>query len=68
MPKTKAILTEADGAEKERDFAEAQAQAEERLKADNTSHIASVVAGENKVIVESGIFPTKEEVKAKYAI
>lgn len=68
MPKTKAILTEADEAEKERAFAEAQAQAEERMKADDTSHIASVVARENKIIVESGIFPTKEDVKAKYAI
>jgi len=68
MPKTKAILTEMDGAEKERTLAEARAQAEERLKADDTSHIASVVAGENKIIVESGIFPTKEEVRAKYKI
>ena len=68
MPKTKAILTEADEAEKERAFAEAQEQAEERLKADDTRHIASVVARENKVIVESGIFPTKEDVKDKYAI
>lgn len=68
MPKTKAVLAETEGAEKEKAFAEAQAQAEERLKADDASHIASVVAGENKVIVESGIFPTKEEVKEKYAI
>ena len=68
MPKTKAILTETDGVERERAFAEAQAQAEERLKADDTSHIASVVARENKVIVESGIFPTKEDIKDKYAI
>ena len=68
MPKTKAILTEVDGAERERAFAEAQEQAEERLKADDTSHIASVVARENKVIVESGIFPTKEDIKDKYAI
>ncbi len=68
MPKTKAILTEMDGAEKERTLAEARAQAEERLKADDTSHIASIVAGENKIIVESGIFPTKEEVRAKYEI
>ena len=65
MPKTKAILTEADGAEKERTLAEARAQAEERLKADDTSHIASVVAGENKIIVESSL-PTKEEARAKY--
>lgn len=43
-------------------------RAKERLKADDMSHIASVVAGENKITVESGIFPTKEEVKAKYAI
>ena len=68
MPETKAVLEETEGAEKEKAFAEAQAQAEERLKADDASHIASVVAGENKVIVESGIFPTKEEVKEKYAI
>ncbi len=68
MPKTKAILTEADDAENQRAFAESQEQADERLKADDTSHIASVVARENKVIVESGIFPTKEDVKDKYAI
>ncbi len=68
MPKTKAILEKADGEEKERLFAEAQSQAEERLKADDTRHIASVVAGENKIMVESGIFPTKEDVKAKYKI
>ena len=53
MPKTKAILMAADGAEKERTLAEAWAQAEERLKADETSHIASVVAGENKITMAS---------------
>ena len=36
--------------------------------ADNDTLIAEVVAGENKVYVDTGIFPTAEEVKEKYAI
>ena len=68
MPKTKAILLEADRAEREKAFAEAQSRAEERLKTDGADHIAAVVAGENKVVVESGIFPTKEDIKARYGI
>ena len=32
------------------------------------THIAEVVDGENKVYVDTGIFPTAEEVKEKYAI
>ena len=43
-------------------------KAEKLLMADNDTHIAEVVAGENKVYVDTGIFPTAEEVKEKYAI
>ena len=46
----------------------ASAKAEKLLMADNDTHIAEVVAGENKVYVDTGIFPTAEEVKEKYAI
>ena len=38
----------------------ASAKAEKLLMADNDTHIAEVVAGENKVYVDTGIFPTAE--------
>lgn len=68
MPKTKAIRAKVQEAEIKETLENASAKAEKLLMADNDAHIAEVVAGENKVYVDTGIFPTAEEVKEKYAI
>ena len=68
MPKTKAIRAKVQEAEIKEALENASAKAEKLLMADNDTHIAEVVAGENKVYVDTGIFPTAEEVKEKYAI
>ena len=68
MPKTKAIRAKVQEAERKEALENASAKAEKLLMADNDAHIAEVVAGENKVYVDTGIFPTAEEVKEKYAI
>lgn len=68
MPKTKAIRAKVQEAEIKETLENASAKAEKLLMADNDTHIAEVVAGENKVYVDTGIFPTAEEVKEKYAI
>ena len=67
MPKTKAIRAKVQEAEIKEALENASAKAEKLLMADNDAHIAEVVAGENKVYVDTGIFPTAEEVKEKYA-
>ena len=68
MPKTKAIRAKVQEAEIKEALENASAKAEKLLMADNDTHTAEVVAGENKVYVDTGIFPTAEEVKEKYAI
>lgn len=68
IPKTKAIRAKVQEAEIKEALENASAKAEKLLMADNDTHIAEVVAGENKVYVDTGIFPTAEEVKEKYAI
>lgn len=68
MPKTKAIRAKVQEAEIKEALENASAKAEKLLMADNDAHITEVVAGENKVYVDTGIFPTAEEVKEKYAI
>ena len=68
MPKTKVIRAKVQEAEIKEALENASAKAEKLLMADNDAHIAEVVAGENKVYVDTGIFPTAEEVKEKYAI
>lgn len=68
MPKTKAIRAKVQETEIKEALENASAKAEKLLMADNDAHIAEVVAGENKVYVDTGIFPTAEEVKEKYAI
>ena len=35
---------------------------------DQAERIAGVAAGENKIVIESGILPTEAEVKEKYAM
>ena len=65
MPKTKAIRAKVQEAEIKEALENASAKAEKLLMADNDTHIAEVVAGENKVYVDTGIFPTAEEVKEK---
>lgn len=60
MPKTKAIRAKVQEAEIKEALENASAKAEQLLMADNDAHIAEVVAGENKVYVDTGIFPTAE--------
>ena len=60
MPKTKAIRAKVKEAEIKEALENASAKAEKLLMADNDAHIAEVVAGENKVYVDTGIFPTAE--------
>ena len=60
MPKTKAIRAKVQEAEIKEALENASAKAEKLLMADNDTHITEVVAGENKVYVDTGIFPTAE--------
>ncbi|RHC15141.1 DUF4368 domain-containing protein [Roseburia intestinalis] len=60
MPKTKAIRAKVQEAEIKEALENASAKAEKLLMADNDAHIAEVVAGKNKVYVDTGIFPTAE--------
>ena len=60
MPKTKVIRAKVQEAEIKEALENASAKAEKLLMADNDTHIAEVVAGENKVYVDTGIFPTAE--------
>lgn len=60
MPKTKAIRAKVQEAEIKEALENASAKAEKLLMADNDAHITEVVAGENKVYVDTGIFPTAE--------
>lgn len=60
MPKTKAIRAKVQEAEIKEALENASAKVEKLLMADNDAHIAEVVAGENKVYVDTGIFPTAE--------
>jgi hypothetical protein len=59
------VIEGANAADKQRQIAEAQQSADELLHTDGTEQVAAMVAGENKIIVESSL-PTKEEVKRKY--
>ena len=59
------VIESANAADKQRQIEEAGQSADELLHTDGMEQIAAMVAGENKVIVESCL-PTKEEVKAKY--
>ena len=64
-PEIRRVIEIANAADKQRQLAEAGQSADELLHTDGMEQVAAMVAGENKVIVESSL-PTKEEVKAKY--
>ena len=64
-PEIRRVIEGAREADKQKQIAEAEASADGLLHTDGTEQVASMVAGENKIIVE-GSLPTKEEVKAKY--
>lgn len=74
MPKTKEIRSKVSESEKQEQLAAAKANAQKLLDldeagvTDQTERIAGVAAGENKIVIESGILPTEAEVKEKYAI
>ena len=59
------VIEGANAADKQRQIMEAEQSANELLHTDGTEQVADMVAGENKIIIESSL-PTKEEVKAKY--
>ena len=67
LPESIRIISEVRQSEKEERFAEAEKMAERHLSEDGTDHIASVVSRENHIYVDSGTFPTEEEVKRKYS-
>ena len=64
-PEIRRVIEGAKEADRQKQIAEAGQSADELLHTDGTKQVAAMVAGENKVIVESSL-PTKEEVKAKY--
>lgn len=64
-PETRRVIENANVADKQRQLAEAGQSADELLHTDGAEQVVAMVAGENKVIIESSL-PTKEEVKAKY--
>ncbi len=63
-PEIRRVIEGAREADKQKQMAEAEASADGLLHTDGTEQVAAMVAGENKIIVESSL-PTKEEVKAK---
>ncbi len=64
-PEIRRVIEGANAADKQRQIMEAEQSADELLYMDGTEQVAAMVAGENKIIIESSL-PTKEEVKAKY--
>ncbi len=64
-PEIRRVIESANAADKQRQIVEAGRLADELLHTDGTEQVAAMVAGENKVIVDSSL-PSKEEVKAKY--
>ncbi len=64
-PEIRRLIEGANAADKQRQIEEAGQSADELLHTDGTEQVAAMVAGENKIIIESSL-PSKEEVKAKY--
>ena len=64
-PEIRRVIESANAADKQKQIEEAGQSADELLYTNSTEQVAAMVAGENKVIIESSL-PTKEEVKAKY--
>ena len=64
-PEIRRMIEGAKEADIQRQIAEAGQSADELLHTDGTEQVAAMVAGENKIIIESSL-PTKEEVKCKY--
>ncbi len=63
-PEIRRVIESANAADKQKQIEEAGQSADELLYTNSTEQVAAMVAGENKVIVESSL-PTKEEVKEK---
>ncbi len=59
------VIEGAKEADREKRIAEAEVSADGLLHTDGTEQVAAIVAGENKIVVESSL-PTKEEARAKY--
>ena len=64
-PEIRRVIEGAKEADRQKQIAEAELSADGLLHTDGTEQVAAMVAGENKIIVESSL-PTKEEVKQKF--
>ena len=64
-PEIRRLIEGANAADKQKQIEEAGQSADELLHTGSTEQVAAMVAGENKVFIESSL-PTKEEVKRKY--
>ncbi len=64
-PEIRRVIESANAADKQKQIVEAGQSADELLYTNSTKQVAAMVAGENKIIIESSL-PTKEEVKVKY--
>jgi hypothetical protein len=67
LPEIRAIRERAKEAEKEKKLADAVENSQKLLEGDDSRQIASMVNGENKIVIEGSVFPTEEEVRLKYA-
>ncbi len=59
------MIEGAKEADRQKQIAAAEVSADGLMHTDGTEQVAAMVAGENKIIVESSL-PTKEEARAKY--
>ena len=64
-PEIRRVIEDAKEADREKQIAEAEVSANGLLHTDGTEQVAAIVAGENKIVVESSL-STKEEARAKY--
>ena len=64
-PEIRRVIESANAADKQKQIVEAGQSADELLYTNSTKQVAAMVAGENKIIIESSLL-TKEEVKVKY--
>ena len=64
-PEIRRVIEGAKEADRQKQIAEAELSVDGLLHTDGTEQVAAMVAGENKIIVESSL-PTKEEVKQKF--
>ena len=64
-PEIRRVIESAKKADRQKQITEAEMSTDILLHTDSMEQVAAMVAGENKVFIESSL-PTKEEVRAKY--